>query len=232
MDSRAVARYNLRSRHPNVTLERKLHKNILPRTLALSGHFHLGRFDDHIGWTPLWTIPALCKLRRSGHVTVTTARAACINPRHNLVDLGLTQAAIVTPFARLPLGVPRWHRASGDLDLDGAGPRPHIVVRHKRHRRHLARPVAHGTPGIEDWSNVFRERRLRGFGENRGRDQSCTNDAPDQDVGLHCAIPPHVAAKAMRWILSGNQAYTTAPGTLSSRRPSVAIFQRYVNDPK
>src|SRR5487761_1377582 len=104
MDRRAVARYDLRSFHPKVALERQLHINKLPRTLALGRHFHLRRFDDQIGWTPTWTVPALRKMRRSGHA-VSALRGARINPRHNLVDLRLAQAAIVTPFARFSLGV-------------------------------------------------------------------------------------------------------------------------------
>ena len=87
MDDRAVAGYDLRSCHPDVTLERQLHIRKLPRTLALSRHFHLRRFDDQIGRTPTGMIPALRKLRRSGHVAVIAARGAGIHPRHNLVDL-------------------------------------------------------------------------------------------------------------------------------------------------
>ena len=48
-------------------------------------------------------VPALCKFRRSRHA-VRALRGTPINPSHNLVDLCLSQAAIVLPFARFSLG--------------------------------------------------------------------------------------------------------------------------------
>jgi hypothetical protein len=168
MDDGTVARYDLGRCHPSLTFERQLHINKLPWTLALSRHFHLRRFDDQIWWTPTGMIPALCKLRRSRH-GVSALRGTRINPCHNLVDLCLSEAAIVLPFARFSIGVPGRHLVRNDLGLDRASPWPHFVVRHKRHRRHLSRSMARGTLFVQDRSNVFAERRRRCLGEDRCR---------------------------------------------------------------
>ena len=188
MDGRAVAGNNLRRRHPDVTLERQLHIRKQPRTLALGWHFHLRRLDDEIGRSPTWMIPALCKLRRSGHVALVPARRARINPRRNLLDFCLTQPPIVMPLARLPFGVPRWHLAGDDLALDRAGPWPHFVVRHERHRRHLAGTMARDAFGVQERSNVLRVRRARRLTENRGRQQGHSDEHADWNMESHHRI--------------------------------------------
>ena len=185
MDDRAVARDDLRRFHPHITLEGQLDIGKLPRALALGRHFHLRRFDDHIGWPSAGVIPSLCKLRQRGHVAVIAPWRARIHPRHQLVDLGLAQAAIVPPFAMVPLGVPRGHLTRDDLALDRAGPRPHFVVRPERHRRDLARPMARDALGVHDRSNVLPERRPRGLGRTRGREQRRSDDQADRDVKSH-----------------------------------------------
>ena len=54
------------------------------------------------GGVPFGPFQPCASWRRSGHVAVIAARRARVHPRHNLVDLRLTQAAIVAPFAVLP----------------------------------------------------------------------------------------------------------------------------------
>ena len=188
MDGRAVARNDLRRSHPDVALEWQLHIGKQPRTLALREHFHLRRLDDQIGRSPTWMIPALCKLRRSGHVALVPERRARIGPRRDLLDFCLTQPPIVMPLAGLPFGVPRWHLAGGDLALDGAGPWPHFLVRHERHRRHLAGTMARDAFGVQERSNVLRVRQASSLTENRGRQQDHSDEHADWNMESHSRI--------------------------------------------
>ena len=157
MDHLAIAGHDLHRADVHVVSDEwQLHIRILPGVLALSFYFHRGRRDDDIRWSPTGMIPSLRKLRGRG-CRFAAALGASIHPRYDLVDFRLTEAAIVAPLAMLALGVPRRHLARDDFGLDRADPGPHFLVRHERHGRHLARPVALRALLVQDRSNLFPE---------------------------------------------------------------------------
>jgi hypothetical protein len=91
------------------------------------------------------------------------------------------------------LDVPRRHDAGPRSDagplLDGARPRPHVLVGDERHRRHAVRAVTVLAAALQNRRDVFRERRL---GRDASRLRGTRRDheaADDEERSIHLVLP-------------------------------------------
>ena len=113
-------------------------------------------------------------LDRRRHVIRVAQRRPRVDPADDRVDLGVAQRNVVGEFADTDrrIDMPRRHDAPHDLFTDRACPRPHLLIREKRHRRHAAGPVARLAASLQDRRDVARERRVipaGGLGDRGGR---------------------------------------------------------------
>src|SRR5215468_656429 len=100
------------------------------------------------------TPSALGELRCGGRGTGALRRAG-ISPCGELVDLCLRKALVVLESAVVRIGEPGWHFARCHFGLDGARPRPRLLVGKKRHRRNLVGPMTFDATAIQDGCNVL-----------------------------------------------------------------------------
>src|SRR5438552_3755000 len=92
------------------------------------------------------------------------------------------------------IDAPWRHLAIDDALFDRARPRPDVLIREQRHRRHLPRTMAALTGSLEDWRYVFREgdrgwrrpRRRLTAERNRGDDDEETRGSNDPN---HTVLP-------------------------------------------
>src|SRR5262249_11897712 len=105
--------------------------------------------------------PGVGPLLRRRHVGRIAARRAVVDPLRNRRDVVVAERWIVLELldAEVLLDVPRRHYAGSRSDagalLDGAGPRPYLVVGNERHRRHTLRAVAVLAAALKNRRDVF-----------------------------------------------------------------------------
>ncbi len=178
---------HLEGPHPLVLSEVCGHPDGLIPDLPFGRHLErLGHFDHHIGRADL---PPGREHGRRRQLIGRAERRAGVDPPDQGVAFVLGQPTLVLESPDRRVGVPRWHLSGQYLVLDGAAPGPGLLIRHQRHRRHLARTMAGDTILVENGRDVFREcGRLR-LGARRGthaRTQGC-----HERHGTRCYPPLH-----------------------------------------
>ncbi len=86
-------------------------------------------------------VPPLLECRSTRRGPFTFGRSG-IDPRHERVDVALTQPAVVAEIAVLRIGIPGRHFARQHLFLNRAAPWFGLGVVQQRHGRHLAGTMA------------------------------------------------------------------------------------------
>jgi hypothetical protein len=90
-----------------------------------------------------------------------------VDPRGDRGNLGIGQARIVGELADVRVGAPRRHLSRHNLLLDGARPRPGIIVGNERHRRDRAGTMALDAAVVQNRGDVFGESGRRGNNQRR-----------------------------------------------------------------
>ncbi len=122
----------------------------------------------------------IVELPRRRHVLRIALRRAVVRPLGDLGELGLAQRRVVLVLldADVLFDVPGRHDAGVGADagalLDRARPRPDLVVRDQRHRRHTVRVVAVLAAALENRRDVAGEGHVCGrCAQCRPRRQTC-----------------------------------------------------------
>ncbi len=184
--------------------------------------------DDVIG---LAELPAVGERRHPGLVGRIAARRAGVHPLHDRVDLRVAQPRVVRERAVRGIGKPRRHLPQRDFLLDRSGPRPHLVIGAKRHRRDFAGPVTRNAVGVENRRDVSCEcrrrdsarrlccapRRLRLNTENNRR-----HEQADEEQVTHRASTSQLADEVTRAILSAVGYTEYLPAVVRTLRAGVA----------
>src|SRR6185295_16740472 len=100
---------------------------------------------------------------------------AGVDPLHDLLDLVFTERRIVLEAldADVRIDAPRRHLAIDDALFDRARPRPDVLIRQQRHRRHLTGPMTALTGLLENRRDVPGEGDAR-CGGRRGASRRLT----------------------------------------------------------
>src|SRR5437764_9012961 len=87
-----------------------------------------------------------------------TNRRARIHPFHDGLNLVLSERRVILEAlkANVRIDAPRRHLARDDALLDGANPRPHVLIRQQRHRRHLPWAMTVLAGALQDAPDVLR----------------------------------------------------------------------------
>jgi hypothetical protein len=136
-----------------------------PEVAAIRGDdVRFGNLHDEIGCAD---VPFLVARKDGGRRQIggIAARRTGVRPRGNRRDLGVGERRVVLELldADVALDVPGRHDAVHDAGLDGARPRPHVLVGHERHRRVGPGPMTRLTRPLND------RRDVPGVGDGRGR---------------------------------------------------------------
>ena len=117
-------------------------------------------------------LPAFSERGNGRQQGVVTSWRTGRNPPLNDVDLGTVETTIIGVFPNTGSRMPGRHPLLTHLLGDRSGPRPCILIRQKRHRGNLARPMTGDTVVHQDGCDVLRIRHV--LGQSGRRDQSET----------------------------------------------------------
>ncbi len=139
----------------------------------------LRHLDDQIGLAErVSAVVGVGEPDRRRRLGLVARRRAAVHPREDGVDLLVAETALVREDPLGGVGKPRRHLAAFDLQRDGAGPRPRVLIGHERHRRDQAadvlprRPVARHAIGLEDRRDLLvKGHGVGGIASGRGSGQ-------------------------------------------------------------
>ena len=172
MEHCRIAGTHLRGRDPHVRREVRLHEHVLVVDGAACRQLErLRHLDDDVGLD----VPAGGERERRRGVGFVARRRAAIGPRVQRRDLAIDQASLVGEVADARIGEPWRHLPARDRGLDGARPRPGLLVGEERHRRDFAWPMAALTVGLENRKHVLVEGRR--FCRRNGCSEQGTDDS-------------------------------------------------------
>ena len=134
-------------------VDREVGKLSLGRNLERVSHL-----DDEIWRSPGRMGPAVFENRQFGHQRRITFGSTAINPRDDGLDLLWSQTPIIAERAEPSIRTPRRHLPLGNFVLDGPRPGTHLFVRHQRHWRYLAGPMARHAVVEQNRRDVLVER--------------------------------------------------------------------------
>ncbi len=153
-------RPDLDGANPTILSQPRRHFGLPPVILRERGH-RVGRgLDDEVRRSAqlLRKVPHVVvrELLRCGHVLRIALRCAGVDPRNHRLELLVGQRTIVLEGLNADgaIDMPRGHLSRGDARSNRPHPRADLLVRHERHRRNVAGPVARLTLLLKDRRDV------------------------------------------------------------------------------